>query len=71
MEIKVSSEALRTSDRGGNCSVNKNREFSRRDKFNGSKVSVFLPSAFFQNSSLSETGRLERAGAGYLPSLSR
>ena len=43
MEIKVSSEALRTSDRGGNCSVNKNREFSRRDKFNGSKMSVFLP----------------------------
>lgn len=44
MEVKVSSEALRTSDREGNCSVNKNREFSRRDKFDGRKMmSVFLP----------------------------
>lgn len=42
MGVEVSSEALRTSDRKDNCPMNKNREFSRRNKFNGRKMmSVF------------------------------
>lgn len=44
MGVKVSSEALRSSDRDDNCSINKNREFSRRNKFNSKKmVTVFQP----------------------------
>lgn len=42
-KVKVSSEALRSSEED-NCSINKNREFSRRHKFNSWKmVSVSQP----------------------------
>lgn len=42
MGVEVSFEVLRISDRKDNCFMNKNREFSRRNKFNGRKMmSVF------------------------------
>lgn len=42
MGVKVSSKALRTSDKEDNYSMNKDKEFSKRSKFNGKNMmSVF------------------------------